>query len=138
MPVRAMRPADLLAVQAMMAQLCPGEDDYDFSAETVFVWERPEGGLGGFASLSLRPWAEGCQATPVAFVEGWWVAAGLRRRGVGRALMDALVQWCRAHGHTELGSDVELHNAPSLRAHAEMGFEPTVRLQYFRKRIATP
>ena len=72
---------------------------------------------------------------PVPYVEGWWVASDLRRSGVGRALIEAIEQWCRANGYAELGSDVELDNAPSLAAHAALGFEPTLRLQFFRKRV---
>lgn len=55
MGVRLMRSEELCEVQAMMLYLCPGEENYDFGEETVFVWELPSGGLGGFASLSLRP-----------------------------------------------------------------------------------
>ena len=136
MGVRLMSSEELADVQAMMLDLCPGEEGYDFSAETVFVWERPNGGLGGFASLSLRPWAEGCKSMPVPYVEGWWVAPDLRRTGVGRALIQALEQWCRTNGYSELGSDVELDNSASLKAHADLGFERTLRLQFFRKKIS--
>ena len=119
----------------MMRSLWPASDRYDFSGETVLVWERDSGGLGGFISFSLRPWAEGCESTPVPYIEGWWVAPELRHRGVGRALVAAVEQWCLRHGYAELGSDVELDNEVSLRAHAALGFEPTLRLQFFRKRL---
>ena len=118
---------------AMMRALWPGGDEYDFSDEHVFVWERPDGALGGFVSFSLRPWAEGCTAMPVPYIEGWWVEPDLRRSGVGRALFAAVEQWCRENGFHELGSDVELRNDVSLQAHAALGFEPTLRLQFFRK-----
>lgn len=119
----------------MMRALCPGEGDYDFSEETVFVWERDRSGLGGFLSLSLREWAEGCESMPVPYVEGWWVAPDLRRAGVGRELVAAAENWCIQHGYRELASDVELKNDVSLNAHAALGFEPTLRLQFFRKRL---
>ena len=119
----------------MMRTLWPGGDSYDFSGETVFVWERDGGELGGFVSFSIRPWADGCDSTPVPYIEGWWVAPDLRQAGVGRALVMAVEAWSRDHGYVELGSDVELDNAVSLRAHAAMGFEPTLRLQFFRKRL---
>ncbi|NOT06958.1 MAG: GNAT family N-acetyltransferase [Gemmatimonadales bacterium] len=134
-PVRLMRPAELSEAVAMMRALWPDAGEYDFSGETVFVWERPAGGLGGFVSFSLRPWAEGCDSAPVPHIEGWWVAPDLRRAGVGRALFEAVEQWCREHGYRELGSDVELANTTSLAAHAALGFEPTAQLQFFRKRL---
>lgn len=136
MPARLMRPDEVPAVTEMMRTLWPGGDNYDFSDETVFVWDRGDGGLGGFVSFSLRPWAEGCESTPVPYVEGWWVAPDLRRTGVGRALVAAVERWSRDAGYDELGSDVELDNAVSLRAHAALGFEPTLRVQFFRKRLA--
>jgi aminoglycoside 6'-N-acetyltransferase I len=119
----------------MMRKVWPEAEEYDFSDETTFVWEREAGGLGAFVSLSVRPWAEGCDASPVPYIEGWWVAPDVRGRGVGRALVEAVEQWCREQGHEELGSDVEVTNQASLDAHASLGFEPTVRVQYFRKRL---
>ena len=120
----------------MMRALWPAAGAYDFSDETVFVWERPDGGLGGFVSFSVRPWAEGCESTPVPYIEGWWVAPDIRRSGIGRALVQAVERWCREHGYQELGSDVELDNTRSVEAHVALGFEPTLRLQFFRKRLA--
>ena len=72
---------------------------------------------------------------PIPYIEGWWVAPDLRRSGVGRTLIEAIEGWCRDHGYTELGSDVEVDNGPSLAAHSALGFAPTVRLQFFRKRL---
>src|SRR5262245_3534744 len=103
MPVRMMRQSELPKVQAMMRTLCPSEEEYDFSEETVFVWERDGGDLGGFVSCSLRPWAEGCDSMPVPYVEGWWVAPDLRGSGLGRALLQVVEGWCREGGYEELG-----------------------------------
>ncbi len=120
----------------MMRDLWPEAGKYDFSDETVYVWQRPDGSLGGFASFSLRPWAEGCVSTPVPYIEGWWVAPDLRRHGVGRALLSAIERWCREYGYEELGSDTEAENTMSAHAHVALGFEPTIRLQFFRKRLS--
>ena len=127
---------ELADVAAMMHALWPSPGPYDFSDESVFVWERDNrAGLGGFVSFSIREWAEGCSSSPVPYIEGWWVAPDLRGSGVGRALVTAVERWCLEHGYDELGSDVELDNERSLRAHAALGFEPTLRLQFFRKRL---
>jgi aminoglycoside 6'-N-acetyltransferase I len=135
MAVRLMRADETSEVIAMMRALWPDAGDYDFSDESVYVWERSNGALGGFASFSLRQWAEGCESTPVPYIEGWWVASDLRRQGVGRALIGAVERWCRENGHIEVGSDAEIDNAASLQAHGALGFEPTLRLQFFRKRL---
>lgn len=133
MPVRPARPDELPKVVEMMRALT--SEEYDFGDEVIFVWEREDGPLGGFVSLSLRPWAEGCESEPVPYIEGWWVDADIRRAGVGSALMHAAEEWCRTNGYTELGSDADVGNDVSIRAHRSMGFEPTVRLQFFRRRL---
>lgn len=135
MAVRGMAPDEVEEVRAMMRSLWPDCGEYDFADEQVLVWDRSTGGVGGFISFSLRPWAEGCVSTPVPYIEGWWVAPDLRSSGVGRALMTAVEDWCRAHAFTELGSDVETDNSVSLEAHAALGFEPTMQLQFFRKNL---
>lgn len=113
-----MREDEQPMVLAMMKALWPDCGDYDFRDERVFVWERESGSLGGFASLSLWPWAEGCTSEPCPYIEGWYVAADLRRHGIGAALIRAVEEWCMRNGYNELGSDVELDNEGSLRAHA--------------------
>lgn len=131
--VRLMEAADVPWVQRMMGALWPeSEAAYDFANEVVYVWDE-DGTIGGFASVSVRSWVEGSSSEPCPHVEGWYVEPALRQRGVGRALMDAIAAWARQRGFRELTSDAELQNEGSLAAHKAIGFEPTVRLQYFRK-----
>jgi aminoglycoside 6'-N-acetyltransferase I len=87
----------------------------------------------GFAELGVRPYANGCDSQPVAFLEAIWVAPEARRRGVGRALIAHLEAVARAEGQTELGSDALLDNAASHAAHRAWGFAETERVVYFRK-----
>lgn len=99
----------------------------------VLVADRNGGGLGGFVELGLRPYAEGCESTPVPFIEGWYVDDDLRRTGVGRALIEAAEDWARAAGHREIASDVEIDNDGSVAAHEAIGYEEVVRLVCFRR-----
>jgi GNAT superfamily N-acetyltransferase len=69
------------------------------------------------------------------YVEGWYVADGWRRQGVGRALMQAAEQWARDAGFAGLGSDARVENEVSLLAHERLGFAPTERLQFFRRQL---
>lgn len=135
MAVRRMQDADETGVIAMMRSLWPEAEVEEIEEEQVFVWERPEGYLGGFVSLAIRPYVDGCDIAPCPHVEGWWVAPDLRRQGVGRALYAAAEDWARSLGFTELGSDTELHNQLSIDAHQALGFELTERIQYFRKKL---
>ena len=100
----------------------------------VFVAEE-SGALVGFLELGLRSVAEGCATSPVPYVEGWYVEADQRRRGVGGALMRAAEEWSRSQGYTELGSDTEEFNRLSRDAHAALGFEEVETLVIFRKSL---
>jgi aminoglycoside 6'-N-acetyltransferase I len=89
----------------------------------------------GFAELSIRNYAEDCVTDRVAYLEGWYVDAEWRRRGVGKALVAAAEAWARAQGCTEFGSDALLENETSAAAHRALGFEETVRIRCFRKEL---
>lgn len=119
----------------MRAELWPGEELYEDPALTVFVAEEREG-LVGFLELSLRSYAEGCDSSPVPYVEGWFVAEAWRRRGVGGALMQAAEEWSREHGFTEMGSDTQDWNRLSRDAHAALGFSEVETITVFRKRFS--
>jgi aminoglycoside 6'-N-acetyltransferase I len=95
--------------------------------------EEADGRAIGFAELSIRPYAEGCRSDRVAYLEGWWVAPGGRRQGVGRALVEAAVEWGRAQGCAEMASDAEAENESSAAAHSALGFEEVGLIRCFRR-----
>ena len=101
----------------------------------VFVAVRAEGGLCGFAEASVRSFAEGCTTRPVAYLEGWYVDPDARRRGAGRALVEAVERWARERGLRELASDATLDNAVSHRAHEATGFVEVDRAVHYRKAL---
>jgi aminoglycoside 6'-N-acetyltransferase I len=104
--------------------------------QAVLVAEEASSGkLLGFAELSLRPYAEDCRTTPVAFLEGWYVVPGARRRGVGRALVAAAEEWGRAQGCREFASDTQYDNITSAAAHQALGFGDAGALRCFRKTL---
>ncbi|HEX8851962.1 MAG TPA: GNAT family N-acetyltransferase, partial [Pyrinomonadaceae bacterium] len=89
----------------------------------------------GFAELSVRSYAEGCDSGRVAYLEGWFVESTHRGRGVGRALVAAAEDWGRTLGCTEFASDTELDNRSSAAAHVALGFEEVDRIICFRKTL---
>lgn len=89
----------------------------------------------GFAELSIRSYAEGCETEHVAYLEGWYVRPDYRRQSVGRALVEAAEAWARSQGCTEFGSDALLDNAVSASAHRALGFVESVQLRCFKKQI---
>ena len=134
MAVRQYEPEDEDQLREMVRALLPGEPDYGFDGETVFVWEE-QGKLAGFASVSLRLWSEATASVPAPHVEAWYVVQELRHRGIGRALIETVERWCLQAGFDELGSDAVMENRASIAAHEAIGFQPGLRLQYFRKRL---
>jgi aminoglycoside 6'-N-acetyltransferase I len=89
--------------------------------------------LLGFAELSRRAYAEGCETSPVGFLEGWFVVAERRRQGIGRALVSAAEAWARALGCREFASDALADNTVSARAHRSLGFDEVAVIRCFRK-----
>ncbi len=143
--VRPAKPADAAGWLLMRRDLWPEEpgDDHTTEIDEWFAGRRreplavlvaeDEAGLTGFAELSIRRYAEGCDTDHVAFLEGWYVAARARRNGVGRALVKAAEVWGRAQGCREFASDAYLENEISAAAHLAVGFTEVGRIRCFRK-----
>lgn len=103
--------------------------------QAVLLAER-EGEVVGFAELSIRSYAEGCDSDRVAFLEGWYVSAHARRLGIGTALVAAAEKWAVEQGCTEFASDTEVDNEVSRAAHRNCGFEEVAVIRCFRKELA--
>jgi GNAT superfamily N-acetyltransferase len=54
-----------------------------------------------------------------------WTAPSARRRGVGRALVAALIEWATATGAETVALWVTIGNEPAESFYASLGFEPT-------------
>lgn len=102
-------------------------------SDVVFLAERLEGGLCGFLEAAVRSRANGCDSTPVGYVEGWFVDPDMRRQGIGKALTEVAEDWARSKGCREMASDAELWNVLSHDAHRSLGYEETGRLVLFKK-----
>ncbi len=103
--------------------------------QVVVVAERPSGGLCGFLEASLRSIVDGCDSTPVGYIEGWYVDEDVRRRGVGGTLVEAAEAWARSRACRQMASDAELWNTVSHQAHEALGYEETARLVLFKKNL---
>ena len=102
----------------------------------VFIAERPDESVAGFVEVGTRPYADGCDSSPVGYIEAWYVDPDVRRAGYGRALLAAAEEWARQRGYSEMGSDAILGNEISRRAHLAAGFEEVGRIIQFRKPLA--
>jgi aminoglycoside 6'-N-acetyltransferase I len=142
---RAKPGADEAAITRMRQSLWPHEDQAGIAGETGPMLARDDyavfaaddrGHLVGFIEVGRRDVAESATTSPVGYVEGVWVEAAHRRRGVARALFEAAKQWSRDQGFRELGSDAELENVASHAVHAKLGFSETERLVTFLMKLA--
>jgi aminoglycoside 6'-N-acetyltransferase I len=146
MLIRAVRPEDTESWLVMRMALWPETDEPQHRREmvmmlsddvrfAVLVCQDPRGELVGFAEVSLRAWAEGCESSPVGYLEGWYVAEHARRQGIGGRLVAAAEDWARSRGCTEMASDTELANRVSEAAHLRLGYQVAARVTAFRKRL---
>jgi aminoglycoside 6'-N-acetyltransferase I len=133
--VRPVIEADLSEWFRLRRKLWDATSDDDHQAEMldildhaetqlVLVAEADEGKLAGFLEASIRPFVEDCESDP-----------DYRRLGLGSALVTAAEEWARSHGATEMASDAEIGNEPSLSAHLKLGYEETSRLVHLRKEL---
>lgn len=102
-------------------------------SQLVLVADSGDGRLAGFLEASIRPFVEDCESDNVGYLEGWFVDPEYRRRGLGRELVSAAERWAMSRGATEMASDAEIGNEPSLNAHVRLGYEETSRLVHLRK-----
>ncbi|HEY2981707.1 MAG TPA: aminoglycoside 6'-N-acetyltransferase [Anaerolineales bacterium] len=101
--------------------------------QAVFVAAREDGCLAGFLEATTRKYADGCETSPVGYIEGWFVDEDLRGNGVGAGLVRAAEDWARGLGYEEMASDTWLDNEGSIEAHRKLGYEEAERLVHFAK-----
>jgi aminoglycoside 6'-N-acetyltransferase I len=107
--------------------------DLEFNA--VFVAVDPAKRLLGFVEVSMRLTAEGCESSPIGYLEGWYVEPQHRGKGIGRALVDKAEAWALAHGCKEMASDAESTNRLGRMAHERLGYEEIEVLAHYRKSL---
>lgn len=101
----------------------------------IFVASTADVGLVAFIEAGLRDYGEGCDTSPVGYIEAWYVDPHLRGQKIGREMMRAAERWAREKGCTEMASDTWLENDVSIAAHLRVGYEEAERLVHFVKRL---
>ena len=87
----------------------------------IFVAEDEDDEVVGLLSASQR-WTL-WHAGPCALIEELVVDADARRHGVGRALIQAAVEWARAQGCSEVEVSTDQDNADAQAFYRRLGFE---------------
>jgi aminoglycoside 6'-N-acetyltransferase I len=102
---------------------------------TVFLAYNEEQAIG-FAQCQLRhDYVEGTNSSPVGYLEGLYVVANYREKGIAKNLVQACEEWVKAKGCTEFASDCELTNTQSLDVHLKLGFQEANRIICFTKKL---
>jgi aminoglycoside 6'-N-acetyltransferase I len=139
MKVRRYEPADRREYQRMREALWPDCSDADNDSwfarpdAATYLALRDDGSLCGFVEVGARSIADSCNTSPVGYIEGWYVDADVRGRGVGRALLAAAEEWAREQGYREMASDALADNAISIEAHGKCGYQRLDTVTQFRK-----
>jgi aminoglycoside 6'-N-acetyltransferase I len=144
--VRPLRLHDAPAWKRLRSTLWPACPASDHDAEIVQTLNDPRlaafgafddaAGLVGFAEFSLRDYVDEATVSPCGFLEGWYVDAAHRRRGIGRALVAGGEAWLAQLGIAQMGSDTSIANAASIAAHEALGFRETERVVRFLKTLS--
>jgi RimJ/RimL family protein N-acetyltransferase len=96
----------------------------------VYVAESDEGEIVGRLSLSRDQHPSSSHVADL----GLMVAAGWRRQGIGRALLEAAVEWARGAGVRKLELHVFPHNEAAIKLYEQFGFEREgYRKQHYRR-----
>ncbi|MBK8783581.1 MAG: GNAT family N-acetyltransferase [Anaerolineales bacterium] len=93
------------------------------------------GELAGMIEVRIRDYGEGCETSPVGYIEAWFVYPEMRGKGVARALTQVAEDWARGKSCAEMASDTWLDNEASIRAHLKLGYFEVERLVHFVKRL---
>lgn len=132
MEIRRASMEDMPAIESLMGQLgeaAHGEVDPGLADRVADLLSRAECGLwvadvGGqvagliSASSYLTLWHAG----PTVIIDELVVDASQRGKGVGRALIGAVVEWARDIGASEVEVSTELDNQAAQRFYARCGF----------------
>ncbi len=101
----------------------------------IFVASDSQGRLIGFLEVDLRDYAEGCESSPVGYIEAWYVDPHVRGQKLGRDLIHTAEGWAREQGCTQMASDTWLDNEASIQAHYKLGYWEVDRLVHFVKHL---
>ena len=109
---------------------------YMNSENSAVFTENANGQYVGVALCCLRhDYVEGCETSPVGYLEGVSIREAYRCQGIARKLVLECEQWAREKGCSEFASDCELTNTASLNFHLSIGFQEENRIICFRKKL---
>ncbi|MDR3397530.1 MAG: GNAT family N-acetyltransferase [Pandoraea sp.] len=146
--IRPIRPDDIPSWGKLRHSLWPQANADEHGREIIEILSAPERYAAfmafsaakvpvGFAEASIRhDYVNGCDTSPVLFLEGIYVAPEARRQGIAKELFKYVEQWGTSNACKEFASDTDIGNIEVQALHRALGFEETERVVFFRKRTA--
>ncbi|MFK0380123.1 aminoglycoside 6'-N-acetyltransferase [Pandoraea sp. NPDC090278] len=137
---------DATSWRSLREKLWPQASPEEHDQETKDILSQPErhlvliaksaaGDAVGFAEASIRhDYVNGCDTSPVVFLEGIYVVPLTRRNGVAQALCASVEQWGMSHGCVEFASDTDINNTDAQTIHQALGFTEIERVVVYKKR----
>jgi aminoglycoside 6'-N-acetyltransferase I len=144
--VRTVRTADVSSWRTLRRSLWPRTSESDHLREAeqllgtphryaIVIAISPEGEALGFAEAAIRrDYVNGCNTSPVLFLEGIYVVPSARRHGIARALCASIEEWGSLNSCAEFASDTAIENLEAQALHQALGFHETERVVFFRRR----
>ena len=110
--------------------------DYISGEESAVFAQSIDGSIIGIALCSLRhDYVEGCESSPVGYLEGIFVHENYRMKGIASSLCKECENWAKEMSCSEFASDCELTNTDSLQFHLSIGFQEENRIICFRNEL---
>ena len=107
----------------------------DSDGSAVFAEKRDGSSIGVALCCLRRDYVEGCETSPVGYLEGVSVKEAYRNQGIAKRLVEECEQWAREKGCREFASDCELSNTASLNFHLQIGFQEQNRIICLKKAL---
>lgn len=105
------------------------------NSDYIFYLAEDNHNIVGFIEVSIHENALGCKTKNVGFIEGWYVKAEYRQRGVGRLLVEKSEVWAINKGCIEMASDTNQRYPVSQTAHKALGYEEVDSSFNFKKTL---
>lgn len=103
--------------------------------EECFIYIK-DGIAIGFINVSIRnDYVNGCNSSPVGYIEGIFVEEEYRNQGIAKSLVKTAEKWSQLKGCIEMGSDILIDNIDSYSFHKKLGFKEAERVICFAKYI---
>lgn len=141
--IREMTISDAPALAEMAIKIWDSDDKVEIEQEFIDMTRNEESTCFikfidakaiGFANASLRhDYVEGCETSPVAYLEAIYVEEEHRLLGYAKDLVNRCEEWGREQGAKEFASDCILTNTASYKFHIAIGFKEVNRIICFKK-----